>query len=175
MTIKPGQYFMKMKCSGTVYSGQGERRGGGDAKLLSCGVFLYPRCILQGGQRRRRLPGASSHAVDQDDTHRRATLFKIPKNSPHKKSPVCSSWLDKKILTGFYGKVQIDRINILLNLWCKRCVYLAPVNKETMASVPLLQSWPSTFWWSSGRLCCWRPSRLRGSEEKRDGRIRIMT
>lgn len=54
MTIKPGQYFMKMKCSGTVYSGQGAAEGGGeeeqrrggagaakgmDAKLLSCGVF----------------------------------------------------------------------------------------------------------------------------------------
>lgn len=37
-----------------------------DAKLLSCGVFLYPRCVLQGGHRRLLLPGAMSHAVDQD-------------------------------------------------------------------------------------------------------------
>lgn len=29
MTIKPGQYFMKMKCSGTVYSGEGGGGGGG--------------------------------------------------------------------------------------------------------------------------------------------------
>lgn len=28
MTIKPGQYFMKMKCSGTVYSGRGGRGRG---------------------------------------------------------------------------------------------------------------------------------------------------
>lgn len=44
MTITSGQYFIEMKCGGTVYSGQGEKKRGRnkrmDAKLLSHRVFL---------------------------------------------------------------------------------------------------------------------------------------
>jgi hypothetical protein len=44
MTITWGQYFIEMKCCGTVYSGQGEKKRGRnkrmDAKLLSHRVFL---------------------------------------------------------------------------------------------------------------------------------------
>lgn len=40
MTIKPSQYFMKMKCSGTVYSGEGEsgREGRGGEEEGGAGV-----------------------------------------------------------------------------------------------------------------------------------------
>lgn len=64
MTIKPDQYFMKMKCSGTVYSGRGAPgwRGGAaaseetDTELLSRRAFLYPT-FLQGVAPERGPPG----------------------------------------------------------------------------------------------------------------------
>lgn len=55
MTIKPDQYFMKMKCSGTVYSGRGAA-GRRDAQLLSRRAFLY-LTFLQGVSAERGPPG----------------------------------------------------------------------------------------------------------------------
>lgn len=84
MTIKPGQYFMKMKCSGTVYSGQGagERRGAGatermDAKLLSCGVFLYPTRFTRGSREAGAPWGRESHRGSgqrQEKTNKREVI-----------------------------------------------------------------------------------------------------
>lgn len=47
-------------------------------------------------------------------------------------------------------------------------LFLIPVNMGMTTAVPLFLSWPLTFWWSWGQLCCWRQSRYQGSEQKSD-------
>lgn len=58
-----------------------------DAKLLSCGVFLYLRHILQGGQGRLWLPGAASQATEQDtnqtaEKHTQELITRKPRRFP---------------------------------------------------------------------------------------------
>lgn len=51
VTITAGQYFIKMKCSGTVYTAARETRRASEpthVKLLSAGVFLA-RCVWRRG------------------------------------------------------------------------------------------------------------------------------
>lgn len=70
MTIKPDQYFMKMKCSGSVYSGGGgssRRRTNGGEALFTPGFSLSD--IFTGGRAGAGPPGpprGHGSGVDED-------------------------------------------------------------------------------------------------------------
>lgn len=75
MTIKPGQYFMKMKCSGTVYSGRGSGREEGGPEPPNewmqsshhVEFFFIQTRFTRGGHRRLGLPGATSQGRSKQE------------------------------------------------------------------------------------------------------------